>query len=362
MFAKLHAKLGDFWWYSLMLFCASRAADAMNAFVGLWLVPKNIDPFELGAVMPLTNFANFLAIPIAAFASTFRNELSRLSINREFGKLKTLMRGVFTVSVIFLLFAIVVAKLILPAFLERIRIIEGSLGIIIFASFISAIAPIFSNSLQALKKFKAQSILSIAGAPVRMLMMILAMPFRALSGYFVGQASVPVFNIATSVISLRKELSVPAEPYWNKETVKKFTGLFVIFLIAGLSSGFYGLIESMTIRQRLPDLDSAGYYMVTRFSDIATFLAATLTFTIFPFAAEKAVKGEDLRPLILKASAASTVFCATTLYALTVILTVSRLLNSSNGLPRRLSARADVSFLRKMTPNTLIPLKKYSIY
>ena len=23
----LHAKLGDFWWYSLMLFCAMRAAD-----------------------------------------------------------------------------------------------------------------------------------------------------------------------------------------------------------------------------------------------------------------------------------------------------------------------------------------------
>jgi hypothetical protein len=26
--AKLHSKLGDFWWYSLMLFCACRAADA----------------------------------------------------------------------------------------------------------------------------------------------------------------------------------------------------------------------------------------------------------------------------------------------------------------------------------------------
>ena len=24
---RLHAKLGDFWWYSLMLFCAARAAD-----------------------------------------------------------------------------------------------------------------------------------------------------------------------------------------------------------------------------------------------------------------------------------------------------------------------------------------------
>ena len=88
MLAKLHARLGDFWWYSLMLFCACRAADLMNAFVGLWLVPKYVDSSELGAVMPLTQFANFLAIPIAAFANTFRNEISRLSIAKEFGKLK----------------------------------------------------------------------------------------------------------------------------------------------------------------------------------------------------------------------------------------------------------------------------------
>ena len=119
MFKKLHAKLGDFWWYSLMLFCACRAADVLNAVVGLWLVPKYVGPSELGAVMPLTNFANFLAIPVAAFANTFRNELTRLSIGREFGKLKSLMRGVFVATAVFLFIAIVTARFVLPAFLER---------------------------------------------------------------------------------------------------------------------------------------------------------------------------------------------------------------------------------------------------
>ena len=197
---KLHARLGDFWWYSLMLFCACRAADLLNAFVGLWLVPKYVDPSELGAVMPLTQFANFLAIPVAAFANTFRNELTRLSIGKEFGKLKTLMRGVFAATAIFLFVAIVVARFLLPAFLERIRIVEGSLGLVIIAaSFVSAVAPIYSNALQALKKFKAQSILSIVGAPVRLVAMLIAMPFRAITGYFVGQAATPAFSIAASV-------------------------------------------------------------------------------------------------------------------------------------------------------------------
>lgn len=310
LLTKLHARLGDFWWYSLMLFCACRAADLLNAFVGLWLVPKYVDPSELGAVMPLTQFANFLAIPVAAFANTFRNELTRLSINREFGKLKTLMRGVFAATAVFLFVAIVVARFLLPAFLERIRIVEGSLGLVIIAaSFVSAVAPIYSNALQALKKFKAQSLLSIVGAPVRLIAMLIAMPFRAITGYFIGQAATPAFSIAASVLALRKELSVKAEPYWNKESTKKFTKLFATFITIGIIDGFYLLVEATVLRQRLPDLDSAGYYMATRFSEIAAFLSTTLAFTIFPFTAEKSAAGEDTSPLLLKVIGANALFC-----------------------------------------------------
>ena len=310
VFTRLHARIGDFWWYSLMLFCAARAADLLNAFVGLWIVPKYVDPSELGAVMPLTQFANFLAIPVAAFANTFRNELTRLSISKEFGKLKTLMRGVFVSTAVFLFLAIIIARLLLPAFLERIRIVQGSLGIVIIAaSFVSAVAPIYANAVQALKKFKAASIANILCAPLRLVTMLIAMPFRPLSGYFLGQASVPIFSIAASVFSLRKELSVKAEPYWNRATLKKFAGLLAIFMVSGLAGGFFLLVESTVLRQRLPDLDSAGYYMATRFSEIAGFLSATFAFTIFPFAAEKSAAGEDTRPLLLKVIGANAIFC-----------------------------------------------------
>ena len=309
--AKLHSKLGDFWWYSLMLFCACRAADLLNAVVGLWLVPKYVGPSELGAVQPLTQFANFLAIPVAAFANTFRNELARLSIGKEFGKLKTLMRGVFAATAVFLFLAIIVARFLLPAFLERIRVVEGSLGLVIIAaSFVGAVAPIYSNALQALKKFKAQSLLSIVGAPVRLVTMLVAMPFRAITGYFVGQAATPAFNIAASVVALRKELSVKAEPYWNSETLKKFSGLLLIFLGWGISSGVYSLVESTVIRQRLPDLDSAGYYMASRFSEIAAYLYAATIFAFFPFAAELAKNNREHAKLILKSTGVNLAFCA----------------------------------------------------
>ena len=302
---RLHTRLGDFWWYSLMIFVACRAADCLNVFVGLWLVPKYVEPSELGAVMPLTNFASFLAIPIAVFASTFRNELTALAVNRRFGQMKTLIRGVFIATAVFLFLAIVVCRFVLPAYLERIRVAEGSLGIVILVcSFITAVAPIYGNAIQSLKKFRAASAIALVSAPLRLVTMLVMMPFRALTGYFVGQCAVPVSQIVGSVICLRRELSVPAEPYWNREIVRRFGHLFLIFGIGAIAGGISGLVESTVLRQRLPELDSAAYYMVTRFSDIAGFLASALVFTLFPFTAELAAKGKDTRPLIIKTSLA----------------------------------------------------------
>ena len=300
---KLHARLGDFWCYSLMLFCAMRAADCLNVFVGLWLVPKYVPPSELGAVQPLANFASFLALPAAVFASTFRQELSNLAVNQQFGKMKTLMRSVFIAAAVFLFLAIVVSHFILPHFLHRIRIAEGSLGMLIIVySFISTIAPIFQNALQSLKKFKATTVISLLGAPIRLLAMLATMPLRALSGYFIGQTSNPAFSIVTSVIALRKELSVPAEPYWTKDVFSRYGKLFVIFGVSSVVGGLLPLVETMVIRQRLPEADSAAYYMMTRFGEIASFLHSALMFTIFPFAADLASKGRSTLPIVFKTS------------------------------------------------------------
>ena len=300
---RLHSRLGDFWWYSLMLFMAMRAADGLNVFVGLWLVPKYVEPSELGAVMPLTQFANFLAIPIAVFASTFRQELSILAVNHRFGQMKTLMRSVFIATTIFLFLAVVICRIVLPSYLERIRVAEGSLGIVILvSSFVATVSPIYTNALQSLKKFKSNSLISLLGAPVRLLTMLITMPLRALTGYFVGQTAPSVFGIVGSVLALRKELSVPAEPYWTRIIVRRYGRLFLIFGIGAVVGGVASLVETTILRQRLPEVDSAAYYLVTRFSEMAGFLASALGFTLFPFTAELAARGKDMRPLILKTS------------------------------------------------------------
>ena len=71
MFQKLHSRLGDFWWYSLMLFAACRTGDAIQAFIGLWLVPKYVGTEELGAVIPLQSLAGLFAAPLGVLAVVF---------------------------------------------------------------------------------------------------------------------------------------------------------------------------------------------------------------------------------------------------------------------------------------------------
>jgi len=308
---KVRGRLGDFWWYTLMLFIASRAADLLNAFVGLWIVPKFIAPEELGAVMPLAQFAGLVATPAAIFASTFRNELSSLAVARKYGEMKSLMRGVFIGSAVFLVVSIALCRLVLPAFLQRIRIVEGSLGMLVFATaIVGAVSPVYQNALQALKKFKAVSAINIVGAPVRLIAMVVAMPFRPLSGYFVGQAATPAFNIIASVFFLRKELAVKAVPYWKSTAVRRFAKLFALMSTSALAGAVATLVENMVLRQRLPAIESAGYYMATRFSDISGYLAAAVVFAIFPFAAEMNATGRDYRPLMKKICLALLAFSA----------------------------------------------------
>lgn len=307
----LHSRLGDFWWHSLMLFCACRVADVINAFVGLWLVPKYVGQAELGAVLPISNFAIFIAMPASAFATVFMKEVNTLSVNGELGKMKTLVRGVFMAMSLLLIISAVIAKLALPLFLERLRIAEGMLGFLVIASaFAGCAAPVYSNVLQALKRFREISLINILSAPVRFVVMLCLMPFRALSGYFAGQTAAPMCNILLSMAFLRRHFHIRAEPYWDIDAVKKLSRLFAAVLAYMMFPALSGLVEAMIIRQRLPEVESGAYYMATRFYDLAGMINGTLLAVMFPYTAELSEKGKSTRPVVLRAAAVTLAFGA----------------------------------------------------
>lgn len=305
IFQKLHQKLGDFWWYSILLFVALRIGDVINAFAGLWLIPHYVPQEELGAVPALLQASMLFGLPMLILVFTFTKFLNQYATCGEQGKVKAILQGFGILAIVFSVISTIAAYYILPHFFERIRIVSGSLGILIVVSgTLMTLSPIFTNALQALKKFNALTIMNILSAPIRLLVLLFALPIRALSGYLVGQATPPLFLILASCFCLRKELKheIPVQSFWKEDGRKilKFTGMVAIWL--GVGTVCTGL-QMMVIRQRLPEVESAAYYMISRLAEIGSYLGLTLTYVMFPLAAEAHTKGEKsgrlLRNLIL---------------------------------------------------------------
>lgn len=303
--ARVRGRLGAFWWSAALLFLAYRFGDAVNAVVNLWLVPKFVGEAELGAVLPLSNFANFLLFPVSVFAVALARQVADLGAKGERGRMKTLLAGAFLGSGALLLAALAVSVFALPPFLARLRVVGGSLGIVIvFSAFAAALAPVFTAALQALGRFGALSLLQAATAPLRFVTMAAAMPARPLPGYFAGQSAPPLAAIGTALWALRRELAVRAEPFW-REYGRSFLK-FALTLGAVYAVGsFSGTLQSTALRTGVPSVDSAAYFLITRFAEIATYVGGSVAIVLFPVAARAAARGEDATAALVKANRAT---------------------------------------------------------
>jgi O-antigen/teichoic acid export membrane protein len=105
--------------------------------------------------------------------------------------------------------------------------------------------------------------------------MLVFMPFRAVSGYVIAQNAAPMVTLAGSFSLVVKwwRRTPGAEPYWAeyRSAILRYS---VPILAMTVVSNVSGTLDSVVIRHRLGDFDSAGYYMITRFSEIAVFLGS----------------------------------------------------------------------------------------
>lgn len=292
LLAQLHSRLGDLWWYTILLFVVQRIGDLINMFVGLWLVPKYVAQQDLGAVLPLAQAVSLVGLPLGVLAIPFMKFLNVYAEKGEYGKVKSLLRDVFLGTAVLALVTLLLAWLILPFFFERVRVAAGSLGfLIVLGSVLTAVATIFGNAVQGLKLYQATVWFNLLGAPFRLAVMVITMPFRALSGYFAGQCAAPGTSILGSAWVLRKRLGreVKAVPYWHEDgrAMVRYAIPIAIWTIVGTVSG---ALESLVIRHRLADFESAGYYMITRFTDIASYFGTTFIVFLFPMVAGLAAK------------------------------------------------------------------------
>lgn len=299
MLTRLHARLGDFWWYSLMIFVACRSGDVIQAFIGLWLVPKYVGPEELGAVLPLQQLSGLFTVPLAVLATVFAKYVNVYATRGEFGKVKCLVRDVLVASAALFAVCIGAAYLTMPFFYTRLAVISGSLtALVLAAGFAGNVASLFTSALQGLKMFKTITVQNLISAPIRLATLLVAMPIRALSGYLLGQATPPAACSLLAFGSLRRRLAPhPYDTSWRKDLpeIGRYLWPYAICTFVGT---FAGTLTATIYRQRLPEIESAAYYMLTRLSDVAGFIATTVGMILFPLASEAHEQGGENRHLM----------------------------------------------------------------
>jgi hypothetical protein len=255
-------------------------------------------------VLPITSFATFLSLPVFAFAMTVMKEAVCLAATGERGRIKSLLCGVFVVVAVASVAVLGVTAVLMPRFLELMRVSNYSVGfLVVAAAFLGCVAPVYTDALQSLKRFRSLAAIEVGGSVVRFLVMLAVMPVRALAGYFAGQAALPVFRIAGSVFMLRRDMSIRAEPLWDRDAVRRMTTAFGLILVYQAMPMAASLLEQSMVRTALPSVDSAGYYMVSRFADILHYLTFPLLLVMFPYTAAAARKGASTCPYVIKCSA-----------------------------------------------------------
>ncbi|MEI7901560.1 MAG: hypothetical protein WCK89_15015 [bacterium] len=294
MLSKIKQRLGSLWWYTLIMFCVQRFGDVINMFVGLWLVPQYVSPSELGAVLPLVQMGNILGLPLMIVMGPFVKFLNTHATHGEYGKVKALLRDGCLFTLLLFLATMLYARFVLPPVFERMRVAEGSLGLLIVLSGVVAVAaPIATTALQGLKKFRIVILVGILGAPLRLATMAVCLPIRGLSGYFVGQTLPNLLTMCIAFFGLRHILgrAVKAEPYWRSDGKRMlaYMGPCGIVIVLGVMQM---AVEAFVIRHRLPDLESAAYYMISRFAEMGAYMGMTMIFVAFPLIAERHEKGE----------------------------------------------------------------------
>ena len=291
---------------AVLMFLALRAGDAVSLAAGMWFVPRYVSPEEIGAVLPVSSFATFVSLPVFALAMAVMRESAVLTARGEKGRVKSLLAGVFVAVAIAMAVVIAVAAFAVPRYLALMRVSEASVGfLVVVAAFLGCVAPVYTDALQSLKKFRSLAVVEVGGAFVRFATMLAVMPFRALAGYFAGQAALPAFRMAGSVVALRGSLSARPEPYWTRESTRRLALSFLAILAYAAAPMAAALVEQTILRTHLPSMDSAGYYMASRFSDFLSYLTFPLLLVLFPYTAVAAERKGSTRPFVGKCCAAT---------------------------------------------------------
>ncbi len=298
---KIKAWLGPLWWYAAVMFCVGRFGDVINLYTGLWLVPKWVPPAELGALLPLGQIGGLLGLPLAILLIPFMKFLNTFGAREETGKVKALLCDALMLAGVSAVAIVAYTWFSAPFVFERLRISgTGLIWLLCGIAVTSAFIPILNSGLSALKLFRCMGVAGLASAPVRLVFLLALLPVYGLVGFFSAQVLSNVAALGISFWGLRKIMSAGIRResyrgYW-REMVQYTIPIAGIMLANNLSS----TAQLLVIRQRLPDVESAAFYFLSRFSEIPNVLWSAIAIVFFPVISEAFEKGKDTRRILIQ--------------------------------------------------------------
>lgn len=298
--ARVRTRLGPVWGPALLLFVATRFGDAVNAFIGIWLVPRYVPADELGAVLPLAQVSAFVAMPLSVLLTPYAKLLNVHAERGEPGKVKAMFRDASLLAFAVLAAALVLTPLFFPVVFRLFGIQDGNLALaIVVSAVVGALSPVFTESLRALRRFGVSAAMGAVAAPLRLAVMWIALPFRGLTGYFVGQTAGPAFSSGVALADfLRRHRGVRCEPYFREDR-RIFLAFAVPLAVSALVGNLRGMAEMLPMAL-VPKAESAAYYQLTRFTEISSYLGLTLVFVLFPVVSARHERGQDTRRILLQ--------------------------------------------------------------
>ena len=287
-------RLGPLWWYTAVFFCVQRFGDLINVYIGVLLVPHWIQGDQLGALLPLTQIGGLLGLPLAIMLLPFLKFLNVFAARGEVGKVKALMLDIFVLMAVSAVVVAAYTYWACPFVFERLRVNSpGLTWLLCGLALVGALTPVLSNALQSLQRFRTIAVSSALPPPIRLVVLLLLLPLIGLSGFFAAQLLVAVLGIGIALWGLRDVLSpaVKRESYRaHFREILQFTGPVAILTVAGT---LQTTCESVVIRHFLPNVDSAAYYMMSRFADISCVSWGALILVFFPMVSARHEQGRD---------------------------------------------------------------------
>jgi O-antigen/teichoic acid export membrane protein len=303
---KIKARLGPIWWYSIILFVAQRFGDVLNIYIGLWLVPKYVAQDQLGALLPLTQIAGVLGLPLAIILTPFSKFINTFGAKEEYGKIKALLLDVLIVVGISSVIIGIYTWHAAPVIFERLRISSTRLiWLICGITVTSLMIPLINGVLSALKRFRLMSVTGFVSTPIRLAVLLLLLPISGLLGYFASQLALNLVICLIAFWGLRGLISrdVKRESYFSHgREIIAYTLPFVVMTGVGTLSS---AVQYLVIRQRLPDVESAAFYFCSRFAEIPNMIWASIGTVFFPHISDAFEKGKNTHRILMNVFAIS---------------------------------------------------------